>query len=119
MIYHLVTRPEWEEARRLAIYSPPSLTSDGFIHCSTLDQLVTTANAFFRGRGDLVVLCIEEPRLRAPLRFEAPADPSDARSHERFPHLYGALNPDAVAEVVDFPCSDDGSFAIPPGLAGR
>ncbi len=119
MIYHLVARQEWSAATRAGSYEPPSLAAEGFIHCSTLEQLAVTANAFFRGNRDLVVLCIEESRLCARLRFEQPADASDARAFERFPHLYGPLNPGAVGRVIDFPCADDGTFTLPAALAGR
>jgi uncharacterized protein (DUF952 family) len=119
VIYHLVTRQQWSAARRAGSYAPPSLAAEGFIHCSTLEQLAATANAFYRGNRDLVVLCIEESRLGVRLRFEPPADASDARASERFPHLYGPLNPGAVGRVIDFPCADDGTFTLPATLAGR
>jgi uncharacterized protein (DUF952 family) len=119
VILHLVARDEWRDAMRRGSYQPPSLGAEGFIHCSTLAQLVGTANAFFRGRRDLLVLCLEESRLAAPVRYDAPADAMDDRGGERFPHLYGALNLDAVARVIDFPCEPDGTFAMPAALAGR
>jgi uncharacterized protein (DUF952 family) len=119
VIYHIVARIDWAQAVRDGYYAPPSLAADGFIHCSTLAQLEATANALFRGDRDLVVLCIEESRLGAPLRIEPPADATDARSYERFPHLYGALNADAVTRAVDFPCAVDGTFSLPAALAGR
>lgn len=119
MIYHLVIRSQWSAVGRAKTYAPPSLAAEGFIHCSTLDQLAPTANALFRGVDDLVVLCIDEARLRAPLRFEYPANAADARSGERFPHLYGPLNAEAVTATVDFPCSADGTFTTPAELAGR
>lgn len=49
-------------------------------------------------------------RLEAPLRYET----SDGES---FPHLYGALNPDAVVAVVPFVEEADG-FAVPAGVPG-
>jgi uncharacterized protein (DUF952 family) len=113
VIYHLLTRAEWSAAIRAGSYAPPSLGAEGFIHCSTLVQLAATANR------DLVALCIEQSRLRALVRYEPPPQVSDARSKERFPHLYGALNTDAVIRVVDFPCAADGSFALPADFAGR
>jgi uncharacterized protein (DUF952 family) len=91
-------------------YAPDSLRSDGFIHCSTLAQMIDTANRFYRGQQDLVVLCIEESRLTAELKYEAPAMPHGESEDELFPHLYGELNVEAVERVVDLPCEADGSF---------
>lgn len=119
MIFHLVERAEWERARAAGEYAPESLRADGFIHCSTLAQLVATANAWFRGRRGLVVLCIDESRLDAPVRFESPIAPGDPRARETFPHLYGALKPDAVVEVVAFPCDAAGEFMPPTELERR
>jgi uncharacterized protein (DUF952 family) len=119
VIYHLLAREQWAAAARARSYAPPSLAAEGFIHCSTLEQLAATANDFFRGTRNLVVLCIEESRLSALLRFETPAGASDARAGERFPHLYGPLNLDAVGRVIDFPCAADGTFELPGELAGR
>jgi uncharacterized protein (DUF952 family) len=119
VIYHLVSRGEWQAAARAGTYEPASLAAEGIIHCSTLDQLVATANAFFANRRDLVLVCIETAALQAPLRFESPRDQADARASERFPHLYGPLNLDAVARVIDFPCGGDGAFELPMELSGR
>ncbi len=116
MIFHLLGREEWAAARAAGCYAPASLDRDGFIHCSTRAQLAATANAWFRGRRDLVALCIDEARLAVPLRQEAPRAPGDARAAERFPHLYGPLAPEAVIEVVEFPCGIDGAFELPLAL---
>lgn len=116
MIFHLLGREEWAAARAAGKYAPPSLQVEGFIHCSTLAQLTATANAWFRGRRDLVALCIDEARLAVPLRHEASRAPGDARAAERFPHLYGPLAPDTVSEVVEFPCAADGAFELPLAL---
>lgn len=119
MILHILKRSEWLRAAEQGAYAPLSLDTEGFIHCSTMDQLLDTATRFFRGQDDLAVLCIDEHRLAAPLRFEAPADAQDARAKPLFPHLHGPLNLDAVTEVLDFPCAEDGTFLIPDALVAR
>jgi len=116
MILHIVKRSEWMDAVERSSYAPASLRVEGFIHCSTLAQVVGTANRFYRGQKGLVVLCIEESRLRAELQYEAPTMLQGESTGELFPHVYGELNVDAVVRVVEFPCEADGSFLLPDGL---
>jgi uncharacterized protein (DUF952 family) len=122
-ILHITTRAEWDAARVAGSYCPPSLEREGFIHCSTHAQAVGSANKYFRGRTDLVLLVIDESRVAATLRYEPPApipEPSaptaeltDPRVSELFPHLYGPLALAAVIRVVPFPCDEDGGFTLP------
>jgi uncharacterized protein (DUF952 family) len=116
MILHIVGKSEWVEAVGRGSYAPSSLLAEGFVHCSTLAQVIATANRFYRGQHELVVLCIEEERLAVELRYEASAGTRGEGKSERFPHLYGALNVDAVVRVVELPCEADGSFRLPDGL---
>ena len=120
MIYHILKRDAWLEAKRHETYRPPSLAADGFIHCSARTQILSVANDFYRGQADLLLLCIDEGRLKAELRWEAPAHPQPrsvaaTESESLFPHLYGALNLDAVLGVFDL-AEANGSFALPVDL---
>jgi uncharacterized protein (DUF952 family) len=119
MIVHIVKRSEWMLALGRRAYTPDSLRLEGFIHCSTLAQVIDTANRFYRGQQDLVVLYIEESRLTAQLKYEAPAMPHGEAASELFPHLYGELNVEAVERVVELPCEVDGTFRLPDGLLER
>ena len=66
------------------------------------------ANALFHGQSDLMLLVIEPSRLAAELIYE------DSHGNgERFPHIYGPLNLDAVVRVVPFPPNGDGHFSLP------
>jgi len=113
MIVHIVKRSEWADGVARGTYAPASLRAEGFIHCSTIAQVVDTANRFYRGQQGLVALCIDESRLRAELKYEASAAAHGEAAGEMFPHLYGELNADAVARVVELPCEADGSFRLP------
>jgi uncharacterized protein (DUF952 family) len=116
MIFHIAQRAEWDGAARDGVYIPPSLPAEGFIHCSTREQVIGTVNLFYHGRSDLVLLVIDEGLLAAPLRYEAPVGKNDVRAASCFPHVYGPLNLDAVISVEPFPCDADGSFVLPPSL---
>lgn len=93
-ILHILKRTAWEAALREGVYRPDSLRSEGFIHCSTPEQLIRTANLYFAGHSDLVVLNIDPALVHAPLRWELPHT-----SESPFPHIYGALNLDAVIGI--------------------
>ena len=83
-IFHITTSSAWDEARATGAYEPPSLQQEGFIHLSSADQVVATANRVFRGQSDLVLLCVASERLAAGVRYEHAEDAGEA-----FPHLYG------------------------------
>ncbi len=113
MIYHITTRGEWAAAQQAGSYRAASLDSEGFIHCSTWQQVLLVANRFYRGRGVLLLLRIDERRLHASLAWEAPAHPDPGQAGEfdetdRFPHIYGELNLDAVVAVASLRESRDG-----------
>jgi uncharacterized protein (DUF952 family) len=114
-IYHIVSRDDWNAAVADDSYRPPSLEAEGFVHCSTRDQVVETANRFFHGQDGLVLLCIDVRRLRTPLRYEPPDMPGHTGNGAQalFPHLYGPLQIDAVVRVLPFPARADGTFALP------
>ena len=120
MIYHITEREAWNEAKLHGSYSAPTLATEGFIHCSRRSQVASVANDFYRGQSDLLLLCIDEDRLTAELRWEAPAHPRpesavETSNEAMFPHLYGPLNLDAVLEVLDLVEADEG-FKLPCDL---
>ena len=116
MILHIVARSDWDSALARGIYAPPSLGAEGFIHCSTRAQILSTANRFYRGRTGIVILCIDESRLAAAPQYESSDSALGEASAHLFPHLYAPLNLDAVVQVIDFPCGADGTFEMPAAL---
>jgi uncharacterized protein (DUF952 family) len=108
VLVHLCPTDEWSSARTWGELRPESLTSTGFVHLSTPDQVHLPANRLYRGRDDLVLLRIDSARLDAPIRWE-PGVPTDPQSM-LFPHLYGALPVAAVISVTDYRPGADGSF---------
>jgi hypothetical protein len=69
------------------------------------DQLLDTAHGLFTGRHDLLVLTIDEARLRSPVVWE---DLYEAG--REFPHIYGPVELDAVVAVHPLPHDDEGRF---------
>ncbi|MBD2603134.1 DUF952 domain-containing protein [Scytonema hofmannii FACHB-248] len=105
LILHITRREEWEKAKLAGFYRGDTLDSEGFIHCSTLTQVIKVANFRFRNERDLVILCIDSENVEAEIRYEGVED--------LFPHVYGALNVDAVLKVVEFAPGEDGFFKLP------
>ena len=119
-LYHITTREAWIAATRNGAYTAPSLASEGFIHCSTSAQVPAVARRFYGGQSGLVLLAIDPTRLTATLKWEAAADgtiPAGASGAGRFPHVYGPINMEAVARVLDFEPDSSGEFTVPDPLA--
>src|SRR5262245_22349099 len=78
VVFHIAARAEWETALATRVYRTRSLDDEGFIHCSTGEQVDGTAKRLFAGRADLVLLFIEVERLEAALRYELVLEPRGA-----------------------------------------
>lgn len=91
-ILHIATPDEWAEARQRGTVAPPSLATEGFVHCSTREQIPGTLARHFAGSGDLVLLVLDAAAV-GELRWEAltPGEP--------FPHVYNAIPLAAVRSV--------------------
>jgi len=120
IIFHLASNDAWLAAVETGAYHADSLSSEGFIHCSTSAQVVDVANAFYHGLHGLALLQIDTEKLGSELKWEPPAHPNPERAaavgDELFPHVYGPFNLDAVTKVIPFEPAADGTFSLPPGL---
>lgn len=103
MIYHIAISSEWETQADRSTYAPDRYQEDGFIHCSECHQLELVAEANFRGRDDLVLLEIMPTRLEPETRYEQ-------GGKEKYPHIYGLINKDAVNRTIEIQCNDNGLF---------
>jgi uncharacterized protein (DUF952 family) len=108
MILHITQRQAWATAKDLGTYRSNTLDSEGFMHCSTVAQVLGSANRFFKGQADLVILKIDADRVTPEIRYEG------ADANNLFPHIYGELNIDAVIQSIDLESHPDGSFIMPP-----
>ena len=109
IIHHITKRESWDEAKTAGVYSPPTFQTEGFIHCSTPDQIIATANRHFAGQTGLVLLSIDPNRVTAPIVYE-----NLVGGEQQFPHIYGHLNIDAVTEVKEFEPGAKGVFELLP-----
>ena len=104
-VYHLTPRSDFLGGIQGALYSPPRLQLDGFVHCATRHVLLSVAGDYFAGLAEpLLVLEIEPARLGAELRYEAPAPIAGGgtehlRNATLFPHVYGPIDLAAISGV--------------------
>ncbi|MBQ4862298.1 cupin domain-containing protein [Pseudoalteromonas sp. MMG013] len=80
-------------------YVPASLNSEGFIHACEYHQVAEVVSRFFDNHLALSVLVVDVSLINSPLRYEAPS--ITMSSPALFPHIYGALNTDAIVDVCD------------------
>jgi uncharacterized protein (DUF952 family) len=109
LIYHLTSHEDWTTAQNQPAYTAPSLEMEGFIHCSTAEQLLPVANAFYLEVEAPIVLVIDPERLAARLAWETP-EGADPFSAEEFPHIYGPINFDAVQAIAELEKGEGGLY---------
>lgn len=106
-IVKVAKHDDWEEAKMAGTYAPATLESEGFIHCSPVEEAVGVANYHYAGHTDLVLLYIDTDRLTSELRFHL--DHEDVS----WPRIFGRLNVDAVFHEIDLTTDADGVFSLP------
>ena len=119
-ILHVTSRKRWIEATRTGQFLDPSLETEGFIHASTITQVLPVAAKFHKGQSGLVLLEIDPKRLTSELKWEPPSGdgpPPGVPDGDAFPHIYGPLNLDAVIQVLDFEPDESGEFSLPSSLS--
>jgi len=112
LILHITTYKAWVRATEADRYVTESLEREGFIHCSTANQVVGVANSMFHGERGLVLLCIDADQVEAEIRYE-----DCYETGNKFPHIYGALNTGAIVQVLPLIPDTDGKFSLPAALA--
>jgi uncharacterized protein (DUF952 family) len=113
IILHVTRREQWEKAKKEGIYRGETLDSQGFIHCSTPQQVVKVANVLFPSQKGLVLLYIAISKVHSEIRYESGGD------EEFYPHIYGPLNIDAVVNVADFEPAKNGKFVLPKEITDK
>ncbi len=97
MIYHFADLEAWEKALDTGFYKPPSLKSEGFIHCCFKRQMEAVVRRHFPGQTELLTLHIVERRIKELYKEEYVE-----AAGENYPHVYGPLPILAVEDVSMF-----------------
>jgi uncharacterized protein (DUF952 family) len=107
LLFHVTTKDDWKQFNNSGSYEPESFDSDGFIHCSTGEQVEATANRIFGEYDEILLLVIDATTLHEDIKYE-----EDEEIGESFPHLYTPLNTNAIIDKITIKAEDDGRFNI-------
>lgn len=110
-IYHITTQEAWDEAKLNGKLFNDSLEKEGFIHCSYSHQLLSVANALFKGKRKLLIIGIFKNKLNVPV-----IDEDLYKLDELYPHVYGSIPVNSVFGIYPFYCDDEGSFSLPENI---
>ena len=116
MIFHITTQQAWDDAQNAGEYRAASLLTEGFIHCSTLAQVLPVANNFYKDQDGLLLLTIEDTLLSSDLKWEPPSGgtpPPGVPEGDPFPHIYGPINLDAVVNTSDLIRDSNNEWILP------
>jgi uncharacterized protein (DUF952 family) len=117
VIIAITNKSIWEQAQKDGAYTQSTLDSTlaqvGFIHCSFPDQTLDIVRRHFADRDDVVLLCIDEDKVKSPIKHEGALSGRAGT----FPHIYGPLNVDAVYAVVPLQKNEAGEFLEPDVFA--
>ena len=105
IIYHLTPADYYNGLPADQPYRPREFDRDGFIHCTTGEErLLLVADTIYRRvPGEFLLLMIDERKVTSPVKYENSGG-------ILFPHIYGALNRDAIVRVVAVGRREDGTF---------
>ena len=107
--FHLAPAEHWAAQQSNALYLPERFDEDGFIHCTdSIDEVIAVGNRYYQADArPYLLLDIDCSAVSAPIVYED--------GGQIFPHIYGALETNAVRNVREVEREPDGRFA---GIAG-
>ena len=112
VVLHVAKESDYKNSLESGLYGDFSIKKDGFIHCSTIENVVDVANDNLREiQEKLIILCIDTEKLSSELKWEARGSKGI-----KFPHIYGLINLDAVVKTFPFIKNNSGNFCLPVEL---
>lgn len=89
-IFHIATAVDADRLAADGVLLPPSLETEGFVHCSTAAQVMATTERWFAPEAELVLLELDPERLESDVAWP------EVYPGQRFPHLLGPLTAGSV-----------------------
>jgi uncharacterized protein (DUF952 family) len=110
-VYKIVAADLWRAAEDSGVFTGAGVDlNDGFIHLSTGAQARRTAQLYFAGHDNLVLVAADGASLGEALKYEP------SRDGDLFPHLYGSLPLTAVLSARPLPLGVDGNHIFPDDI---
>lgn len=107
-IYKIFRVHEWTHFQATGNFAgSPDDLRDGFIHCSTAEQLRETAEKHFASEREIVMAAIDSAALGDAVKWEI------SRGGKKFPHLYASLPLNAVGETALLSRDAEGRYIFP------
>ena len=96
-ICRIITVDLWNQVIQEREYVPLNDLDkkDGFVHLSTVDQVLGTLNRYFFVEQNPLILILDRDRLEKKLRWEIVPH----RDHKAFPHLYRQIHFDDLTGI--------------------
>jgi beta-hydroxylase len=111
VIFRIATRDAMAAAAAAGVYGGEAFDKeDGFIHCSTREQVAGTLETHHGGAERLAVAEIDAGALGGSLKWEA------SRAGALFPHVYADIPWAAVKAVHLISRDEDGAWRLPSEL---
>lgn len=112
MIIHCMTEKRWNKIKNQKTWGKSDVRKNGFIHCSTVEYFWRVAPNFKDVIEPLVLVCIDESKLKSEVIYENPDE-----CGRLYPHIYGVVNNDAVIQVIPFLRDENGNYVKNPEFA--
>ena len=103
MILHYIKKSMLEERRNKDFWGKRNIEAKGFIHCSRPEFFWRVAPNFDSVEDETVILCIDENKLSAEVKYE-----DGDNCGRSYPHVYGMINNSAVTAVLPFLHDENG-----------
>jgi uncharacterized protein (DUF952 family) len=95
LVYHITTSAWWNKQSSADSYATETLDEEGFIHCSTREQVKATLERYYANQKGLLLLHIDPTLLKAELKYEV------STNGQLFPHVFGKINKEAIVKVEE------------------
>lgn len=112
-IYHAALPQDWAAAQASGSYEMSTigvtLAEEGFIHCSTRQQVEGVANRYYGNVDEIMLLTLDRETIGSPIVDEPPAP----QASELYPHVYGPIPVAAVVATTRWSADSDGVWHFP------